>query len=54
MLVLGIFSVLTVLTVHTVVGLFMDVFFFNFDCFYSFSGRGLFWVISKLMHFSQL
>ena len=27
MLVLGIFSVLTVLTVHTVVGLFMDVFF---------------------------
>ena len=40
MLVLGVISVVTVLTVHTVVGLFMGVFFL--DCFYSFSRRGLF------------
>ena len=51
MLVLGVISVVTVLTVHTGVGLFMGVFFENFDCFYSFSSRGLFWVICKLMHF---
>ena len=44
-IVLGVFSVLTVLTVHTGVGLFMGVFVENYDCFHSFSGRGLFWVI---------
>ena len=51
MLILGVFSALTVLTAHT--GVCLWVFFFLFDCFYSYSGRGLFGLYANLDFFDS-